>query len=71
VTPSFIMRRGNQAHAFDSIVWVLNLFLVRRHITKGAWAEIRTAYALGIGLRELGRNMGIPAGTFASTRQKK
>jgi len=27
------------------------------------WAEIRTAYASGIGLREIARNMNIPAGT--------
>jgi hypothetical protein len=34
---------------------------VRRTIAKSAWAEIRTAYASGIGLRELGKNMVIPA----------
>ena len=27
------------------------------------WAEIRTAYASGIGLREIARNMNIPEGT--------
>jgi hypothetical protein len=50
---------------------VLNLFPVRRHITKAAWAEIRTAYASGIGLRELGRNMGIPAGTILSRAKRE
>ena len=36
---------------------------MRRTITKSTWAEIHTAYASGIGLREIARNMGIPEGT--------
>lgn len=36
----------------------------RRKITNAAWAEIRTAYASGIGLREIARNINIPAGTI-------
>src|SRR2546429_8696718 len=36
---------------------------MRRHIEESTWAEIRTAYASGIGLREIARNMGIPEGT--------
>jgi hypothetical protein len=39
---------------------------VKRVITKSTWAEICTAYASGIGLREIARNMGIPAGTVLS-----
>jgi hypothetical protein len=37
---------------------------MRKRLTSFKWAEIRTAYASGIGLRELARNMGIPAGTI-------
>jgi hypothetical protein len=40
----------------------VNDYTVKR-IIKSTWAEIRTAYASGIGLREIARNMGIPAGT--------
>jgi len=50
---------------------VLNLFPVRRHITKAAWAEIRTAYASGIGLREIARNMGMPAGTVLARAKRE
>jgi hypothetical protein len=42
-----------------------------RRITASTWAEIRTAYASGIGLRELARNMGIAAGTvFARSKRE-
>ena len=34
-----------------------------RRIPKEIWEQIKTAYASGIGLRELARNMEIPAGT--------
>jgi len=44
---------------------------VRRHITKAAWAEIRTAYASGIGLREIARNMGMPAGTVLARAKRE
>ncbi|HXA09798.1 MAG TPA: hypothetical protein VNW28_07430, partial [Chthoniobacterales bacterium] len=40
-------------------------------IPASTWAEIRTAYASGIGLRELARNMGIPAGDCARSRQAR
>jgi hypothetical protein len=44
---------------------------VRRTIAKSTWAEIRTAYASGIGLREIARNMGIPEGTvFARAKRE-
>jgi uncharacterized protein YjcR len=39
---------------------------VTRVIANTTWAEIRTAYASGIGLREIARNMGIPAETILS-----
>jgi hypothetical protein len=34
---------------------------MRKRLTSSECPEIRTAYASGIGLRELARNMGIPA----------
>jgi hypothetical protein len=44
---------------------------VRRIIAKSTWAEIRTAYASGIGLREMARNTGIPAGTILSRAKRE
>ena len=36
-----------------------------------SWAEIRTAYASGIGLRELARNMSIPEGTVLARAKRE
>ena len=36
---------------------------VRNRDSSGLWKQIKTAYASGIGLREIARDMGIPAGT--------
>jgi len=44
---------------------------MRKRLTRFEWAEIRTAYASGIGLRELGRNMGIPAGTILARAKRE
>ena len=44
---------------------------MRRTITNATWAEIRTAYASGIGLRELARNMGIPEGTVLARAKRE
>jgi hypothetical protein len=44
---------------------------VRRVITNATWAEIRTAHASGIGLREIARNMGIPEGTILSRAKRE
>jgi hypothetical protein len=44
---------------------------VRRTITKSIWAEIRTAYASGIGLREIACNMGIPQGTVLARAKRE
>ena len=41
-----------------------------RRISASTWAEIRTAYASGIGLREIARNMGIPAGTVLARSKR-
>src|SRR5438105_12438330 len=35
------------------------------------WAEIKTAYASGIPLRELARNMGIPEGTVLARAKRE
>ena len=40
-------------------------------ITNATWAEIRTAYASGIGLREIARNMGIPEGSILSRAKRE
>jgi hypothetical protein len=45
--------------------------LPRRTIANATWAEIRTAHASGIGLREIARNMGIPAGTILSRAKRE
>jgi hypothetical protein len=44
---------------------------VRRTIAKSTWAEIRTAHASGIGLREIARNMGISEGTILSRAKRE
>jgi hypothetical protein len=44
---------------------------VRRTIANATWAEIRTAYASGIGLREIARNMGIPEGTVLARAKRE
>jgi hypothetical protein len=44
---------------------------VRRTITNATWAEIRTAYASGIGLREIARNMGLPEGTVLARAKRE
>jgi uncharacterized protein YjcR len=37
---------------------------MRRKITNETWEQIKTAYAAGIGLREIARKMNIPEGTI-------
>ena len=44
---------------------------MRRTIPKSTWAEIRTAYASGIGLREIARNTGIPEGTVLARAKRE
>jgi uncharacterized protein YjcR len=44
---------------------------VRRVITNTTWAEIRTAYASGIGLRELARNMHVSENTVLSRADRE
>src|SRR5215813_8141891 len=47
------------------------VFLGMRTIAKSTWAEIRTAYASGIGLREIARNMGLPEGTVLAHAKRE
>jgi hypothetical protein len=44
---------------------------MRRRITTETWVQIKTAYASGIGLRELARNAGIPEGTVLSRAKRE
>jgi hypothetical protein len=44
---------------------------MRKRLTRFEWAEIRTAYASGIGLRELARTIGIPAGTILARAKRE
>jgi len=42
-----------------------------KRIPAETWQQIRTAYASGIGLREIARNMGIPAGTVLARAKRE
>ena len=44
---------------------------MRRNITNETWHQIKTAYASGIGLREIARKMGIPPGTMLSRAKRE
>jgi hypothetical protein len=55
----------------EAVSFQLSFLSVRRTITKSTWAEIRTAYASGIGLREIARNMGIPEGTVLARAKRE
>ncbi|MGC1324049.1 MAG: hypothetical protein WA849_17865 [Candidatus Udaeobacter sp.] len=42
-----------------------------KRIPPDTWQQIRTAYASGIGLREIARNMGIPEGTVLARAKRE
>jgi hypothetical protein len=44
---------------------------VRSRVPSERWEQIKTAYASGIGLREIARNMGIPAGTILARAKRE
>ena len=44
---------------------------MRRKITNETWEQIETAYASGIGLREIARNMNIPEGTVLAHAKRE
>jgi hypothetical protein len=43
----------------------------RGRISADVWEQTKTAYASGIGLREIARSMGIPAGTILSRAKRE
>jgi hypothetical protein len=45
--------------------------VVRGRISSQRWEQIKTAYASGIGLREIARNMNIPEGTILSRAKRE
>ena len=49
----------------------ISLASMRRNITNEIWEQIKTAVASGIGLREVARNTGIPAGTILSRAKRE
>jgi hypothetical protein len=44
---------------------------VRNRVSSGLWEQIKTAYAAGIGLREIARNMEIPEGTVLARANRE
>ncbi|MFL6528032.1 MAG: hypothetical protein ACJ8IQ_08040 [Chthoniobacterales bacterium] len=44
---------------------------MRRALTSDHWEQIKTAYAAGVGLRELARNMNLPAGTVLARAKRE
>ncbi len=44
---------------------------VRNRISSDVWEQIQTAYASGIGLREIARNMNIPEGTVLARAKRE
>jgi hypothetical protein len=44
---------------------------MRRSISTEVWQQIKTAYAAGVGLREVARNMNLPAGTVLARAQRE
>lgn len=42
-----------------------------KHLPPETWQQIKTAYASGIGLREIARTMGIPEGTILSRAKRE
>ncbi len=44
---------------------------MRRTITNEIWEQIKTAYASGLGLREIARNTGIPEGTVLARAKRE
>jgi len=44
---------------------------MKTRLSRSDWEQIKTAYASGIGLREIARNMGIPEGTILSRAKRE
>jgi hypothetical protein len=50
---------------------VVEITVNRNKISPEIWEQIKVAHAAGIGLREIARNMNIPAGTVLSHAKRK
>jgi hypothetical protein len=44
---------------------------MRRKITHETWEQVKTAFAAGVGLREIARNMSIPEGTVLAHAKRE
>ncbi|TMP93579.1 MAG: hypothetical protein E6L07_10230 [Verrucomicrobia bacterium] len=44
---------------------------VRNRVSADIWQQVKTAYASGIGLREIARNMDIPEGTVLARAKRE
>jgi hypothetical protein len=44
---------------------------VRSRVSSDVWQQVKTAYASGIGLREIARNMSIPEGTVLARAKRE
>ena len=44
---------------------------VRSRVSADVWQQVKTAYASGIGLREVARNMSIPEGTVLARAKRE
>jgi DNA invertase Pin-like site-specific DNA recombinase len=44
---------------------------MRRKITTETWEQFKTAYAAGVGLREIARKMNIPEGTVLAHAKRQ
>ena len=49
----------------------LTMRTVRSRVSSERWEQIKTAYASGIGLREIARSMGIPEGTVLARAKRE
>lgn len=44
---------------------------MKKKLLREQWSELKTAYASGLGLRELARNMGVAEGTILSRAKRE
>jgi hypothetical protein len=44
---------------------------VKKRLSRSDWEQVKTAYASGVGLREIARNMGIPEGSVLSRGKRE
>ena len=44
---------------------------MKKRLSRSDWEQVKTAYASGVGLREIARNMGIPEGSVLSRGKRE